>query len=75
MRRRKNKSSKDKSTYINNKDKTSNKSNSKNGNNKNNTKNKYNKSSESSRSGLNDTIINTSTYNQKEKFSFSVTVW
>ena len=67
MRRRKNKSSKDKSTYINNKDKTSNKSNSKNGNNKNNTKNKYNKSSESSRSGLNDTIINTSTYNQKEK--------
>ena len=67
MKCRKNKSSKGKSTYINNKDKNSNKINSKNDNNKNNTKDKYNKSSESSRSGLNDTIIDTSTYNQKEK--------
>ena len=69
MRRRKNKNklSKDKGKYIKNKHKNSNKINSKNDNNKNNTKNKYNKSSESSRSGLNDTIINTSTYNQKEK--------
>ena len=64
MKRRKNKSSKDKSAYINNKDKNSNKINSKNDN-KNN-RNKYNKSSESSRSGSNDTI-DTSTYNQKEK--------
>ena len=66
----KNKSSTDKSKDINNKDKNSNKINSKNDNNKNNTKNKYNKSSEFSRSGLNDTISNTSTYNtynQKEK--------
>ena len=67
MKCRKNKSSKGKSTYINNKDKNSNKINSKNDNNKNNAKDKYNKSSESSRSGLNDTIIDTSTYNQKEK--------
>ena len=64
-RRRKNKSSKDKSTYINNKDKNSNKINSKNDN-KNNIRDKYNKSSESSRSCSNDTI-DTSTYNQKEK--------
>ena len=63
----KNKSSTDKSKDINNKDKNSNKINSKNDNNKNNTKNKYNKSSEFNRSGLNDTISNTSTYNQKEK--------
>ena len=67
MKCRKNKSSKGKSTYINNKDKNSNKINSKNDNNKNNAKDKYNKSSESSGSGLNDTIIDTSTYNQKEK--------
>ena len=63
----KNKSSKGKSKCINNKGKSSNKINSKNNNNKSNTKNKYNKSSESSHSGLNDTIINTSAYNQKEK--------
>ena len=63
MRHRKNKSSKSKSTYINNKGKNSNKLNSKNNNNKNNIKNKYNKSIESSRSGSNDT----STFNQKEK--------
>ena len=69
MRRRKNKNklSKDKGKYIKNKHKNSNKINSKNDNNKNNTKNKYNKSSEFNRSGLNDTISNTSTYNQKEK--------
>ena len=66
-RKNKNKSSKDKSTYINNKDKNSNKINSKNDNSKNNTENKYHKSSESSRRGLNYTIINTSTYNQKEQ--------
>ena len=56
MRRCKNKSSKGKSTYINNKDKNSNKINSKIDNNKNNIKSKYNKSIESSRSGSNDTI-------------------
>ena len=67
MRRRKNKSSKDKGTYINNKNKNSNKINSKNDNNKINTKNKYNKSTESRCSGLNDNVINTSMYNQKEK--------
>ena len=65
MKCRKNKSSKGKSTYINNKDKNSNKINSKNDN-KNNIRDKYNKSSESSRSCSNDTI-DTSTYNQKEK--------
>ena len=69
MRRRKNKKnklSKDTGIYINDKDKSSNKIESKNDNNKNKIKNKYNKSSWSSRSSLNDTIINTSTYNQKE---------
>ena len=66
MRRRKNKPPKDKSTCINNTDKNSNKINGKNDNNKNNIKNKCNKSSESSRSGSND-IIDTSTYNQKQK--------
>ena len=71
-RKNKNKSSKGKSKYIYNKDKNSNKINSKIDNNKNNTWNKYNKTSEFSHSGLNDTIINTSTYNQKEKvFIFS----
>ena len=66
-RNNKNKSTKDKSKYINNRDKNSNKINSKNDIYKNNTKNKYNKSSEFSCSGLNDTISNTSTYNQKEQ--------
>ena len=56
MRRRKNKSFKGESTYINNKGKNSNKITSKINNNKANIKNKYNKSSESSCSGSNKTI-------------------
>ena len=63
----KNKASKYKTKYINNKDKSSNKISSRNNNSKNNTKNKYNKTSESRGNGLNDAISNTSTYNQKAK--------
>ena len=69
-RNNKNKSSKDKSKYINNRDKSSNKIKSKNDIYKNNTKNKCNKSSEFSCSGLDNAIINTSTYNRKEQAFF-----